>query len=309
MGCSGGADSSALVLALADATDDLVVAHVVHDLRPREQALADRNAVRELARSLNLPFAEAEVCVTGTVAANRSTNLEARAREARYAALARIANVHRAKYVAVAHHADDQLETVLMALLRGSGARGLAGAAAKRRLEPGIWLIRPMLEGGLGRGDAERICAGRGWEWREDLTNRDTSRLRAAVRHKVLPLLEQLRPGVSRRVALSAGHMRGLSRLLNTATDQLWLARTEHGGEVSWPRKLLRAQAEVVVGDLLRKACSEVAGAKGADARGARAVGPAVRAVRDRGTDPREFRLAGATVAVDSRHVRVKAGI
>ena len=152
--CSGGADSSALVVALASAMPvprsvprpsvlrpspgsdgdgradpPFVIAHVVHDLRPRPNALADRDAAKALADSLGLPFAEAEVRIR-----TERGNPESIARRLRYTALKRLATAHNCPYIATAHHADDQLETMLMALLRGSGPRGLAGIAQSRPL-------------------------------------------------------------------------------------------------------------------------------------------------------------------------------
>ena len=125
--CSGGADSVALLLMLRAATDDLVAGHVVHDLRPRDEALADRDAVRGLADACGVPFVSEEVRVP-------AGNAEGMARTARYEALARMAQEHGCASVASAHHAGDQLEGVVMALVRGAGVRGLGGAQEIREI-------------------------------------------------------------------------------------------------------------------------------------------------------------------------------
>ena len=218
VGCSGGADSVALLLALAAATDRLVVGHVVHDLRPREEALADREFVRDLAERLGLEFAEAEVGVKakrkerGAKGGSGTRNVEALARRARYAALMEMAGERGIRFVAVAHHADDQLETVVMSLLRGSGPAGLSGMPERRVLgwpdELRVWLVRPMLgaviRGGITREVCRRMCERAGIAWREDATNADTSRLRSAVRHRVVPVLKEIRPSAAERATSAA---------------------------------------------------------------------------------------------------------
>jgi tRNA(Ile)-lysidine synthase TilS/MesJ len=118
--CSGGADSSGLVLGLAAAVSEpadlFVVAHIVHDMRTPREALADRDSARDLAATLGLPFAEDHIRVKGG-------NAEANRPPPPLPGLAALAKTHGCPYIATAHHADDQLETILMGLLRGSGPR------------------------------------------------------------------------------------------------------------------------------------------------------------------------------------------
>jgi tRNA(Ile)-lysidine synthase len=296
--CSGGADSTALLLALALATRRLVVAHVVHDLRPRPDTLADRDAVQRLAERLKLPFVEAELRVVGT-----SGNVEANARRVRYKALAELARSNGCAFVATAHHADDQLETLLMALLRGCGPKGLRGIAPKRRLhtstpEHTITLIRPML--GVTRAEARAVCTAAGVAWREDATNADTTRLRAAIRASVLPILVRLRPESPRRAARAAELLRGALPIIETHVDSVF------GDGNVWSRGALRAESAFVIGAGLRRAASQLLDGRRADRLSSRLVADAVRAIRDESTEPRTFHWTGGiTLRVTARTIEM----
>lgn len=302
--CSGGGDSSGLVLALASAIPDaeglLTVGHIVHDLRPREEALADRDAAAALAEGLGLPFVETEVA-----ARKAGGNAEAAARRLRYAALTRLAEAEGCRFVASAHHADDQLETVLMGLMRGAGPRGLAGAARRRRLgRDGPWLIRPAL--GVTRADLLALCEGAGWRPVEDRTNLDTTRLRAALRHQVLPVLERLRPGAALRAGRSARLIADAARLVQDRAAAVLGKAGRHDGEVIWEREDLRGERAVVVGAALRMAASELMEGHGADRVTGRLITPAVRLIRGTSTDPRVFQWSGVEVQVTAHRVRMR---
>jgi tRNA(Ile)-lysidine synthase TilS/MesJ len=204
--------------------------------------------------------------------------------------------------IATAHHADDQLETMLMALVRGGGPRGLAGIAECSR-RGAARLIRPML--GVTRADCERLCREAGWPWREDATNRDESRLRAALRHRVLPMLETIRPGASRRAARSAGLFGGASALVRERAQGL-IERGECDLGFAWGRRDLRREPAVVVGEVLRRAALCLADGRNADRLGSNLVMPVVRAIRCRCTDPRRFQWPCVEVNVDTHSVRVR---
>ena len=177
---SGGPDSVALLHALTGLRADyglaLTVGHVHHGLR----ADADRDAafVTDLAARLGWPVAVERVAVA--VRPGRSPETAARA--ARYAALDRIARRAGARRIAVAHTADDQVETVLMRLLQGAGPRGLAGIPVRRGR-----LVRPLLD--VDRAVVLAYLADAGLAWVEDDTNRDLKMLRNRLRHETLPLL------------------------------------------------------------------------------------------------------------------------
>ncbi len=308
LACSGGADSTALALALASASTTLVVGHVVHDLREATEALADRDAARDLANRLGLAFAEASIAVR-----SQPGNAEANARRLRYAALARLAREHACPFVAAAHHADDQLETVLMRLLRGAGPRGLGGMARRRVLsraqagaspEVDVWLIRPML--GLTRDEARSICAACAATWGEDRTNRDTTRLRAAIRHELVPVLRRIAPGAASHVGVAAELVAQAGEL---ARDEA-MALLERGDrlphEFRWARGVLRAHKLVVLGELVALAAWELCGPRGADRLSFAAVRPALLAMGDTSTQPREFGLHAVQIAVDAHQVTIR---
>ncbi len=180
---SGGSDSVAMLCALHAIAPDvglvLSVAHLDHGAR--EESTADAQFVAELAGSLGLPFD------LGQWQPSRSAHFEADARRARYAWLLETATARNASVIATAHSRDDQAETILHRLLRGTGPRGLAGMPRSRRLGDGVTLFRPLLD--VGRDDLRSYLLDIGQPWRDDPTNLDTSRTRARIRHDLLPRL------------------------------------------------------------------------------------------------------------------------
>jgi tRNA(Ile)-lysidine synthase len=181
--CSGGADSVALLLGLqrlAAAPGRLVVAHVEHDLRAA--AADDREFVARLAARLGLPFVWRRVAVAA--APRGGEGLEARARRLRYEFLEEAALERGARHVVVAHTADDQAETILHRMLRGTGIAGLAGMPTARPLAPGVSLLRPLV--GVSRATVREFLAAAAQGWREDETNADTRLARNFLRHELL---------------------------------------------------------------------------------------------------------------------------
>jgi len=180
---SGGGDSVALIVALRRlvpeaAVHRLVVAHAEHDLRP--DAGDDRIFVEQLAARLGLR------CVTRRLAIRQhgGEGIEAAARRQRYEFLAETAADEGARHVLVAHTADDQAETILLRILRGTGLAGVGGMAPARELLPGVSLLRPMLE--IRRTEARRFLAHLGEAWCDDPTNRVMRHARNFLRHNVL---------------------------------------------------------------------------------------------------------------------------
>jgi tRNA(Ile)-lysidine synthase len=193
--CSGGPDSVALTAALHSVAPrigvEISVAHVNHGVR--SSAWQDECIVLQLAAAFTLPLR--------IVALQSRSDDEASLRLARYRALAKVANTMRCSVIATAHHAQDQTETVFLALLRGSGLAGLSGIPARRSLEPGLDLARPLL--GVAPETLRGYCHARALPYAVDPTNADAGRRRNAVR-EALANLRPLFPALDRAVARAA---------------------------------------------------------------------------------------------------------
>jgi tRNA(Ile)-lysidine synthase len=195
---SGGADSLALLHALRALAGPrrwrLAVVTVDHGLRPG--SAADAAFVADHAKALALP---ARVCTLtpGGLARHHAAGPEGAARAARYEALWPAADELGCPWLATGHTLDDQAETVLLQLLRGAGPDGLAAMAVRTGR-----LLRPLL--GVRRAETRSCCAAAGLAWREDPTNTGDGPLRNRVRHHLLPLLEELRPGATQTLARTA---------------------------------------------------------------------------------------------------------
>jgi tRNA(Ile)-lysidine synthase len=197
---SGGADSVALLLLLLELREKLgvvlSVVHFNHKLRGRASD-ADEKFVAKLAAKHSLEFHSASVYVAKKAEEERA-NLEDAARRARYDYFRSLAESGACTRIAVAHTADDQAETVLAHLLRGTGLAGLGG------IHPVAGpVIRPLL--GVRGAELRSFLRARKQTWREDATNRDTKRMRARIRKKLLPLLQkQFQPAIVEHLATLA---------------------------------------------------------------------------------------------------------
>lgn len=187
---SGGADSTALLLVLSALRRrlgiELVAAHVHHGLRGAE-ADADQACAAAAAERLGVPFVHAAI---GDRLAGRASNLEARARAQRYAALSRLAAKQGCARIATGHTLDDQAETVLMRIVRGSGLRGLGAIRPRRR--DGV--VRPLID--CRRAAVRAAVDQAGLAYRHDASNDDPRFLRTQVRARLLPLLAELNPAI-----------------------------------------------------------------------------------------------------------------
>ena len=203
---SGGADSVALLAALVDLAGDparayhLVVAHLNHGMAM--QAEEDSEFMAELTARLHVPLIFERVDVPA-LAKQTGDSLELAARQARYEFLRAAARQADCPTIATGHQADDNVETVLHRILRGTGLAGLRGIRPKRKLQSPageLWLVRPMLA--VTRAEGEAYVAGLGLRWRTDPTNADkTHCTRNRIRHELLPLLRrQYNPQVDRAI-------------------------------------------------------------------------------------------------------------
>lgn len=193
--CSGGADSVALAAVLAAIRKpmelELTLAYVNHGTR--ESAWQDECVVLRIAATFGIPVR--------VVALNTERHDEATLRESRYAALTQIARSLDATAIATAHHQEDQSETVMLALLRGTGPDGMAGMRPRRPVETGIDLVRPLLR--VSADELRHYCHVHALPYAVDPTNADLGIRRNAVR-EALEALRPLFPGLDAAVARSA---------------------------------------------------------------------------------------------------------
>ena len=178
-----------------------------------------------------------------------------------------------------------------MRLVRGSGPRGAGGMPARRRLAPGVTLLRPFIE--RSREELRALLAAAGVPWREDPSNRDRSRPRGRLRHEVLPVLESMRPGAAVRASRAARRVRGAAAALRAR------ARTLMQGEGPWRRAALRRAPREALALAIRLRCAE-----GSEAT----IERAVEAIRCRVAEPRVFRLGACTLQVRAQVVAFATG-
>lgn len=225
---SGGLDSTVLLHALAELRPrlpfELRAVHVDHGL----QAVAAQwpRHCERVCRDLGVPLATRAVAAR----AELGESPEAAARAARYGALAGLIEVD--DLVLVAHHQDDQAETLLLALLRGSGVHGLAGMPSDAPLGAGR-LVRPLL--GYGRDDLHDYAIRADLAWIEDPSNAALDLDRNRLRHEVLPRLRARWPAVAATLARSAAHCAEAARIVDGAAAELVMRLGADDGTLSIP--------------------------------------------------------------------------
>ena len=214
---SGGADSVALLHVFTQTRPPggkLAIAHVNHGLRGTDSD-TDASFVRSLAEKYHLRYFEHRLEPASALSENSARNL-------RYDFLVRQAEQIGFRYLATAHTADDQTETVLHRILRGTGLAGLSGIAPLRKMTPAVSLLRPLLH--LRRTAILTYLESHGKTFREDKTNFENQFTRNRIRNQLLPVLrEEFNPqvdeAVCRLATLAAEHERVMSELLGNITD------------------------------------------------------------------------------------------
>ena len=216
---SGGADSVAALFTLSELAGRperryaLHVAHLDHGLRP--DSAEDGRFVADLAAEMGLPVTVERI----DVAPGAGRSIETAARDVRYAFLKKAATQAGCEAIATAHHAGDNVETVLHRILRGTGIKGLRGIQPKRTFDDDtdLQLIRPMLD--VTAADAEAYLGARQARWRTDPTNLDMRHTRNRIRHELLPMLRRFNGRVDESIARLATAATWAAELLDDLGD------------------------------------------------------------------------------------------
>ncbi len=244
-------------------------------------------------------------------------------RKKRYAALAQMAGDCGATHIVTAHHGDDQLETILMRLLRGTSVTGLRGIAWVKSCKfqvasstfaaagsssdqspletRNLKLVRPML--GVTRADVHALLDAIGQAWCEDHTNADITRDRARLRHEVLPVLQDMRPDVATHAVRLADHARAAHRLVQHDVQQQYARLVQRSADgLALDRRKASQLPRLVLTGLLRHMLHETG--VPSDRLTRRGVTPIVRAVRDGAGGERWFDLRGGVrVKIEAKRV------
>ena len=225
---SGGADSVALAHALLALDVPIAIAHFDHQTRDGESA-ADAGFVEALARDLGVACFSTGRDIESE-AADSTLSFEEYAREARYGFLVATAKAQGCGAIATGHHADDQAETVLMRVLRGTSTRGLAGIPPVGARD-GVPLIRPLID--VSRGEILAYLRDGGFEYREDASNQDSAFVRNRIRHDLLPLLRnEYNPRVDDALVRLSRAARDENALLASLTEDFMAGCVEPNGSV-----------------------------------------------------------------------------
>ena len=217
IGLSGGADSVCLFLILMDLREEyslsVVPVHVHHNLRG-EEADRDMQFCKELCEAYGLPL-EVISAPVSEMARENGWSLEEAGRYARYEAFARICDEHGCTKIAVAHHKNDQAETMLFQLFRGSRLKGLAGMEAAREK-----MIRPLLC--VTREEIEGFLSARNQKYCIDRTNFEEDYTRNRIRHGILPKAEMIQPKAVEHIAETAEYLGRVEDYLSRLTENVW---------------------------------------------------------------------------------------
>ena len=187
--CSGGVDSMLLSFVASKLKKrNIVVGHVSHNIRSKEDTLDDLELIRDYCAKIHLPLCHADLFIP------RNGNLENNARKERYDALYRMAKSYGCSAIATAHHADDHFVSVLMHMCRGCGMNGLAGIR-RRSVYKDILIVRPLLD--FNKSDIYDVAMKKDIPFNYDITNNDCDLVRNDFNKNVLPILKKHYPRAS----------------------------------------------------------------------------------------------------------------
>jgi tRNA(Ile)-lysidine synthase len=261
---SGGADSTALLHVLHSLQADgvisagLVCAHVNHRLRGSASDEDERFVVEQASR-LRLPVVTRAVDVRACAKAGR-LSVETAARRLRLSALAEIAGSCGATWIATGHQKNDNAETVIQRLRRGTGFRGLAGIRPARRFGEGTWFASPLLD--VARDEIVAYLDRRRLKWREDHTNVDPAYTRNYIRHRLLPALQQDAHGslIEELAGLAASASRLYDRIQQAAEEATSRLAEQSDDATAIAAPGLASLPELVAVELIRQNLAKLGG-------------------------------------------------
>lgn len=296
---SGGGDSTALLVVIAalarrgDAPAPVAIS-VDHGLRP--EAGLELDAVEDLCRSLGIPFERIRLRLAGGPG-----NAMARARKARYEALLAETERRGLATLATAHHADDRLESMLLAIGRGRGLGALASPRPRRRLSSRVMLVRPLL--GVRHADCLEFLASVGVPWCEDSSNLAPSRARGFLRTSVLPPYLSRFPGAAGNAAALADELALAARTL----DRLCARRFGPAERSRWPAATFAGVEPALAAWAIRRAAYRLdpAAAARGDRRDWTAAARLAIAASGENRPPKRRRIGGLELHTSTRAIEV----
>jgi tRNA(Ile)-lysidine synthase len=261
-GVSGGADSVAMLIVLHELREkisfELSACHLNHQLRGAE-ADADENYVRGLCEKLQIPL-YAEKQNVRSIRETLGGTLEEVARQVRYDFFERAAYHFHANKIALAHHRDDQCETVVFNLLRGSSFHGLRGIPVSRELKPhsDIKIIRPML--GVSKSTIEQFLRERKINWQEDHTNAQLCADRNIIRHQILPMLEKTSPALREHLLTLANQAGEIETILVDRAKRFLCACKKTATDIRIETWRLEGVEKIIVCEVIRQMILQLGG-------------------------------------------------
>lgn len=243
VGLSGGADSIALLTLLVKLGYSCIAAHCNFHLRG-EESMRDERFAEEYAKTLQVPFLKTDFDTEQYAAANH-LSIEMAARELRYNWFEEKRSETGAQAIAVAHHRDDSVETVLMNLVRGTGIRGMSGIRPKNG-----YVVRPLLC--VTRKEITAWLDARNISYVTDSTNLSDAYTRNFIRLRILPLLEEINPSVRTVIARTADHLSAAEAVYMHVVEQAKAEVLDEGNRISIPALMHYPSPDAILYELLK---------------------------------------------------------
>lgn len=235
-GISGGADSIYLLHLLANFSEKtpikIIVAHINHRLRKKDST-DDENFVKDLVETLNSKAQLGELKFYSTtknikaLSQKSKKGIEETGRDIRYKFFQSLAIKNKARFIITAHHADDNLETIILNFTRGATLQGLIGIQELTPLTKTTQLLRPLLN--ISKKDITSYLKSKELKYREDKSNSDTTYKRNFIRHKVIPELKKANPNITETTAKNIKNLREIDQMLTQEADT-WLNQQKPQG-------------------------------------------------------------------------------